>query len=51
MTKTIEVKCKDCNKPFTISAEELDWLSSKGLQPFKRCKACRKKRREQNKEK
>ena len=46
----IKVVCKDCNKPFSISDKEQEWLKEKGLKPFKRCKECRKKRRQQNKE-
>lgn len=39
--------CKDCGKQFTITQGELDWLTEKGFAPFKRCKACRNKRKEQ----
>ena len=42
----LEVVCKDCNKPFSISDAEQKWLKDNGLQNFKRCKECRKKRRE-----
>lgn len=41
----IKVKCKECNTEFTITVEEQEWLKSKGLEPFKRCKECRAKRR------
>lgn len=47
MDERTNVICKDCGKPFSISKEEMDWLKSKGLQPFKRCSECRKKRRSQ----
>lgn len=43
----MQVICKDCGKPFSISVEEQKWLEEHGLQPFKRCSECRKKRREQ----
>ena len=42
----IKVVCKDCNKPFTISEDELKWLADKGFKPFKRCNECRKKRKQ-----
>lgn len=44
VTKT----CKTCNKPFSISKGELEWLERRGLKPFERCPECRKKRREEN---
>lgn len=40
--------CKTCNRPFSISDEELTWLKSRGLKPFTHCSACRRARREQN---
>lgn len=40
--------CKECQKPFSVSEEELNWLKEKGLAPFERCSECRKKRREAN---
>ena len=44
-TRTV-IKCKDCNKPFTLTEEHLQWYKDKGLEPPKRCAECRKKRRE-----
>lgn len=38
-------KCKCCNKPFTITKNEIDWLAERDLAPFQRCKACRQKRK------
>lgn len=40
--------CKTCNKPFSISKGELEWLKQKDLKPFERCYECRKKRRDEN---
>lgn len=47
MSEVTNLICKDCGKPFSISKEEMDWIKSKGLTPFKRCADCRKKRRNQ----
>ena len=46
MAKDMKVTCKDCNKQFTISEDELKWLADKGFKPFKRCKEFRKKRKQ-----
>lgn len=48
---TITRTCKEenCKKEFTISAAEANWLKEKGLELFKRCPECRKRRREENK--
>lgn len=40
-----EATCIDCCEPFLITAGEIAFLASKGWQPFKRCKACRQKKR------
>lgn len=48
MTITRTCKEKECKKSFSISAEEAKWLKDKGLELYKRCPECRKKRREQN---
>lgn len=37
--------CRDCGARFDISAQELEWLKSRELAPFSRCKSCRMKRR------
>ena len=47
MTQRVIKTCKDCNKPFSISGNELEWLKNIGLTPFKRCSECRKKRKQQ----
>ena len=49
MDANITRNCKEreCKKPFIISAEEAKWLINKGLELFKRCPECRKKRREE----
>ena len=49
----IEVKCKDCGRPFTITAGEQEFFSSKigeDGKPFqlpKRCPKCRLKKKQQ----
>ena len=42
-----EIICKDCGKSFSISPDEEKFYTSKGLQIPKRCKECRKIRKEQ----
>jgi uncharacterized protein with PIN domain len=37
--------CKDCNKPFSISDKEQEWLRENNLSEFERCSQCREKRR------
>ena len=44
----INVKCVDCGQEFSISPEEQKWLADRKLQLFKRCSACRKKRKASN---
>lgn len=34
-------RCKECNKFFALSEEEIKWYSDKGLALPKRCKKCR----------
>lgn len=38
--------CKTCNRPFSISENELAWLDARGLKPFTHCSECRAARRE-----
>lgn len=38
--------CKTCNRPFSISDNELAWLEHRGLKPFTHCSECRAARRE-----
>ena len=38
--------CKDCGESFDIFFEEAQWLESRKLELFKRCKRCRTRRRE-----
>lgn len=45
--KTITRRCKECGKDFTYSVTEAEWLKANGLEPYKRCPACRKKRKEE----
>lgn len=51
MKNRVQKVCKECHKPFSISDGELNWLKEKGLMPFERCSACRKKRRDEKKAK
>jgi hypothetical protein len=37
--------CADCGSPFTFTAGEREFFSKNGLQPPKRCKPCRDKRK------
>ena len=45
MESRIDVICKECNKPFSISEEEQAWIKERGLALYKRCADCRKKRK------
>ena len=42
--KDIEIKCQDCGKIFTFSANEQKFYEEKGFIPPKRCKSCRNAR-------
>lgn len=44
-----QIICKDCGKSFSISPDEEMFYTSKGLQVPKRCKECRKNRKEEEK--
>lgn len=44
----LEVICKECGKAFVVSDKEQEWLKEQCFKMFKRCRDCRKKRREQN---
>ena len=43
----ISVKCKVCNKVFTMNMKEVQWYSRMGYPLPKRCPECRKKRRKE----
>lgn len=43
--------CKDCGTEFEIEAKEEAWYKSKGFSLPMRCKSCRDKRKNANKEK
>ena len=43
---TIHVVCRDCEAAFTIEPRELQWLRERKLEPFSRCRECRRKPRE-----
>ena len=45
-----QIICKDCGKSFSISPDEEKFYTSKGLQIPKRCKECRKIRKEEKKQ-
>lgn len=40
------VKCKECGENFIITADDQKWYAEKGFKEPKRCKLCRKLRRE-----
>ena len=40
-----QLVCVDCGEPFTFSAAEQAFFTSKQLQPPKRCKLCRQYRK------
>ena len=37
--------CIDCGSPFTVTSGEREFFAKNGLQPPKRCKPCRDKRK------
>lgn len=44
----IDVKCSDCNNPFTITEGEQQWLTDKfgeNYKPPRRCRTCRQQRK------
>ena len=41
----VVVVCHDCNKSFMLSAGEYEWYRNHDMEPPKRCKACRDKRK------
>lgn len=41
----VQKKCKQCNKPFSLTAEHIRWLNERGLVEMEYCKACREARR------
>lgn len=44
-----KITCKDCGQVFVIGPKEITWYVDKMGYPLpKRCKECRKRRREQN---
>jgi len=42
----LDTTSKDCGRPFTLGEGEVQWYEAKGWPLPKRCKECRKKRRE-----
>ena len=42
-----EMNCKECGNKFTITVKDREWYAEKGFKEPRRCKACRKLRREQ----
>ncbi len=43
---TLYVVCRDCGEQFTIEPREQEWLRSRGLELFSRCRECRQRRKE-----
>lgn len=41
-----EVVCKECGYSFVITAKEQEWYKEKGFTEPKRCKDCRRLRRQ-----
>ena len=41
------LKCADCGREFTFGAEDQRFFREKGFDPPKRCKECRRARKEQ----
>jgi predicted RNA-binding Zn-ribbon protein involved in translation (DUF1610 family) len=46
MTRISGFICKDCGEPFSMDKSEIEFYENKGWEQPKRCKECRKKRRE-----
>ena len=46
----VSITCKDCGTVFVMGQKEANWYSKKGFPLPKRCKDCRKKRREAKKD-
>lgn len=44
---SMHVICRDCGVRFAIEAPELAWLRERRLEPFSRCRDCRRRRREE----
>lgn len=42
-----EMRCKECGEKFIITAADREWYAEKGFKEPRRCKPCRKLRREQ----
>jgi hypothetical protein len=47
MTRVSGFVCIDCREPFVMEKKEIEWYENKeGFEQPKRCRECRKKRRE-----
>lgn len=46
--KRIIIKCKDCNKPFSMTESHFMWFKTKGLETPIRCKECLEKKHQRN---
>jgi DNA replicative helicase MCM subunit Mcm2 (Cdc46/Mcm family) len=46
MTRVSGFVCKDCGEPFSMDKSEIEFYENKGWEQPKRCRECRKKRRE-----
>lgn len=44
--QNIKIKCQDCGEEFTFTVNDQKFYEEKGFLPPKRCKSCRKKRKE-----
>jgi DNA replicative helicase MCM subunit Mcm2 (Cdc46/Mcm family) len=46
MTRVSGFVCKDCGEPFSMDKKEIEFYENNGWEQPKRCRECRKKRRE-----
>lgn len=46
----IIIKCKDCGETFDVYEKEQAWYKERGFEIPKRCKKCREKKKERNKD-
>lgn len=44
-TERIQKICRDCKKPFSLTAEHMKWFEDRNLKPYTRCSECRKKKK------
>lgn len=47
MSKDKQLVCKDCGEEFTFTAGEQEFFAARGLEAPRRCKRCRRIKKEQ----